>query len=133
MVSMMGACWIEVSQSGTNPSVLTLVLPASPLFPSFRNVDKSCAPPPRHGSVPCCVLCATLCCACTTSDTEGLQKYFSQFGKVSQCQIMRDPNSGKSRGFAFLTFEDPKSVNTVMVREHFLDGKIVSRYRLLSC
>ena len=38
---------------------------------------------------------------------------------------MRDP-TGRSRGFAFLTFEDPASVNTVMVKEHVLDGKIVS-------
>lgn len=39
---------------------------------------------------------------------------------------MRDA-SGRSRGFAFLTFEDPAAVNAVMVREHYLDGKIVSR------
>jgi RNA-binding protein Musashi len=38
---------------------------------------------------------------------------------------MRDP-AGTSRGFAFLTFEDPTSVNAVVVREHFLDGKAVS-------
>lgn len=55
---------------------------------------------------------------------EGLRKYFSQFGKVEACTIMRD-QAGRSRCFAFLTFEDPASVNAVMVREHFLDGKIV--------
>lgn len=38
---------------------------------------------------------------------------------------MRDP-TGRSRGFAFLTFEDPASVNQVMLKEHVLDGKIVS-------
>ena len=38
---------------------------------------------------------------------------------------MRDA-AGRSRGFAFLTFEDPAAVNAVMVREHFLDGKVVS-------
>ena len=56
---------------------------------------------------------------------ENLRKYFSQFGKVEACTIMRDA-AGRSRCFAFLTFEDPASVNAVMVREHFLDGKIVS-------
>ena len=40
---------------------------------------------------------------------------------------MRDA-AGRSRCFAFLTFEDPASVNAVMVREHTLDGKIVSGY-----
>ena len=55
---------------------------------------------------------------------ESLRNYFSQFGKVDACTIMRDA-AGRSRCFAFLTFEDPASVNAVMVREHFLDGKIV--------
>jgi len=39
---------------------------------------------------------------------------------------MRDGATGRSRGFGFLTFEDPKTVNIVMVKEHYLDGKIVS-------
>lgn len=39
---------------------------------------------------------------------------------------MRDGATGRSRGFGFLTFKDPKTVNTVMVKEHYLDGKIVS-------
>jgi hypothetical protein len=56
---------------------------------------------------------------------ETLRQYFSEFGKVDACTIMRDA-SGRSRGFAFLTFEDPAAVNAVMVREHYLDGKIVS-------
>jgi RNA-binding protein Musashi len=38
---------------------------------------------------------------------------------------MRDSNTGRSRGFGFLTFRDAKTVNVVMVKEHFLDGKIV--------
>lgn len=38
---------------------------------------------------------------------------------------MRDPTNGRSRGFAFLTFADPAVVNKVMVKEHFLDGKLV--------
>ena len=43
---------------------------------------------------------------------------------------MRDGATGRSRGFGFLTFRDPKTVNIVMVKEHQLDGKIV---RPLSC
>ena len=68
------------------------------------------------------VLCVVLKCVVA----ESLKKYFSQFGKVEACTIMRDA-AGRSRCFAFLTFEDPASVNAVMVREHFLDGKIVRR------
>ncbi|TFK69808.1 RNA-binding domain-containing protein [Pluteus cervinus] len=61
---------------------------------------------------------------------EGLKNYFSQFGKVDACTIMRDP-SGTSRGFAFLTFEDPASVNAVVSREHTLDGKVIDPKRAI--
>lgn len=56
---------------------------------------------------------------------ESLKDYFSQFGEVVECTVMRDNASGRSRGFGFLTFRDPKNVNSVMVKEHQLDGKIV--------
>ena len=61
---------------------------------------------------------------CTQYFVDGLRDYFTQFGKVDACTIMRDA-AGRSRCFAFLTFDDPASVNAVMVREHILDGKIV--------
>ncbi|KAF8173795.1 hypothetical protein K438DRAFT_1610377 [Mycena galopus ATCC 62051] len=64
----------------------------------------------------------------TTDDS--LRTYFTQFGKVDACTIMRDA-AGRSRCFAFLTFEDPASVNAVMVREHFLDGKIIDPKRAI--
>lgn len=57
---------------------------------------------------------------------ESLKDYFSQFGEVIDCQVMRDGATGRSRGFGFLTFKDPKTVNIVMVKEHTLDGKLVS-------
>ena len=44
---------------------------------------------------------------------------------------MRDGPTGRSRGFGFLTFKDPKTVNIVMVKEHYLDGKIVRAIRHL--
>lgn len=61
---------------------------------------------------------------------ESLRDYFSQFGDVVECTVMRDSGTGRSRGFGFLTFKDPKTVNIVMVKEHFLDGKIVSHWHL---
>ncbi|KIK29352.1 hypothetical protein PISMIDRAFT_89461 [Pisolithus microcarpus 441] len=65
-----------------------------------------------------------------TTDVEGLKKYFSQFGKVDACTIMRDPD-GRSRGFAFLTFEEPESVNAVLAQEHTLDGKTIDPKRAI--
>ncbi|KAI9683662.1 MAG: hypothetical protein M1829_004967 [Trizodia sp. TS-e1964] len=65
----------------------------------------------------------------TTDQT--LKKYFSQFGEVLECTVMRDGASGRSRGFGFLTFKDAKTVNIVMVKEHYLDGKIIDPKRAI--
>ncbi|KAH8785072.1 hypothetical protein F5883DRAFT_82693 [Diaporthe sp. PMI_573] len=62
---------------------------------------------------------------------ESLRDYFSQFGEVTECTVMRDGASGRSRGFGFLTFKDPKTVNVVMVKEHYLDGKIIDPKRAI--
>ncbi|KAH6904540.1 hnRNP A1-gamma isoform [Coprinopsis sp. MPI-PUGE-AT-0042] len=61
---------------------------------------------------------------------EGLRDYFEKFGKVDACTIMRDP-SGTSRGFAFLTFEDPNVVEAVLKATHFLDGKSIDPKRAI--
>ncbi|KAH9856412.1 hypothetical protein C2E23DRAFT_944544 [Lenzites betulinus] len=61
---------------------------------------------------------------------EGLRKYFSEFGEVEDCTILRDQD-GRSRGFAFLTFKEPASVNSVMCREHVLDGKTIDPKRAI--
>ncbi|KAF7113108.1 hypothetical protein RHSIM_Rhsim02G0233600 [Rhododendron simsii] len=34
-----------------------------------------------------------------------LEKYFSREGKVTECQLVTDPHSKESRGFAFVTME----------------------------
>ncbi|KAF9733200.1 RNA recognition domain-containing protein [Paraphaeosphaeria minitans] len=62
---------------------------------------------------------------------QSLKEYFTQFGEVSECTVMRDSATGRSRGFGFLTFKDPKCVNTVMVKEHYLDGKIIDPKRAI--
>ncbi|KAK3674550.1 hypothetical protein LTR78_005636 [Recurvomyces mirabilis] len=62
---------------------------------------------------------------------ESLKNYFTQFGDVLECTVMRDGQSGRSRGFGFLTFRDPKVVNTVMVKEHTLDGKLIDPKRAI--
>ena len=57
--------------------------------------------------------------------SEGLKAYMGQFGEIDSATIMRDP-SGRSRGFAFLTYSNVSSVNKVMEQVHHLDGKQVS-------
>ncbi|KAI5363559.1 putative RNA recognition motif domain, nucleotide-binding alpha-beta plait domain superfamily [Septoria linicola] len=62
---------------------------------------------------------------------QSLKDYFTQFGEVVECTVMRDGATGRSRGFGFLTFKDPKTVNTVMVKEHSLDGKLIDPKRAI--
>jgi RNA-binding protein Musashi len=59
--------------------------------------------------------------------SEGLKAYMGQFGEIDSATIMRDP-SGRSRGFAFLTYANVSSVNKVMEQVHHLDGKQVGFY-----
>ena len=63
---------------------------------------------------------------------ESLKSYFSQFGEVLECNVMRDNVTGRSRGFGFLSFAEARTVNRVMEkREHFLDGKIIDPKRAI--
>ncbi|KAG4033754.1 hypothetical protein MFRU_004g02570 [Monilinia fructicola] len=62
---------------------------------------------------------------------QSLKEYFSQYGEVLECTVMRDGTSGRSRGFGFLTFKDARTVNIVMVKEHYLDGKIIDPKRAI--
>ena len=44
---------------------------------------------------------------------EELRNYFTNYGVVIDCQVKRDPNTGNSRGFGFVTFKDSASVDRV--------------------
>lgn len=37
---------------------------------------------------------------------EDMEKVFQPFGHITHCKIIRDHNSGKSRGFGFVTFKE---------------------------
>nr|XP_006134225.1 RNA-binding protein Musashi homolog 1-like isoform X3 [Pelodiscus sinensis] len=57
---------------------------------------------------------------------EGLWEYFSQFGEVKECLVMRDPLTKRSRGFGFITFMDQAGVNKVLAQSrHELDSKTI--------
>ncbi|KAI8333069.1 hypothetical protein BC941DRAFT_435009 [Chlamydoabsidia padenii] len=67
----------------------------------------------------------------TTDD--GLKDYFSKFGEVASCTVMRDPTTGQSRGFGFLTMVNPDDVEQVLKEnEHHLDGKKIDPKRAVS-
>ncbi|XP_077555356.1 heterogeneous nuclear ribonucleoprotein 27C-like isoform X4 [Haemaphysalis longicornis] len=59
----------------------------------------------------------------TTQD--GLLSYFSRFGEVVDSVVMCN-ETGRSRGFGFVTFRDPSCVATVLAGgPHQLDGRTV--------
>ncbi|XP_066149904.1 heterogeneous nuclear ribonucleoprotein 27C isoform X1 [Euwallacea fornicatus] len=60
----------------------------------------------------------------TTQD--NLQRYFSRYGEVIDCVVMKNAESGRSRGFGFVTFADPANVNVVLQNgPHTLDGRTI--------
>ncbi|XP_014673197.1 PREDICTED: RNA-binding protein Musashi homolog 2-like, partial [Priapulus caudatus] len=55
---------------------------------------------------------------------EGLREYFSKFGEVTECMVMRDPTTKRSRGFGFVTYGNPEAVDKVLSHgPHELDQK----------
>uniref|UniRef100_A0A8C5FZQ0 RNA-binding protein Musashi homolog 1 n=1 Tax=Gouania willdenowi TaxID=441366 RepID=A0A8C5FZQ0_GOUWI len=57
---------------------------------------------------------------------EGLKEYFSKYGEVKECMVMRDPVTKRSRGFGFVTFVDQAGVDKVLAQtRHELDSKTI--------
>ncbi|XP_077447953.1 RNA-binding protein Musashi homolog 2b isoform X11 [Stigmatopora argus] len=57
---------------------------------------------------------------------ESLRDYFSKFGEIRECMVMRDPTTKRSRGFGFVTFTDAASVEKVLAQQHHeLDSKTI--------
>lgn len=55
---------------------------------------------------------------------EGLREYFTKYGDITEVMVMKDPTTRRSRGFGFITFADPASVDKVLAQgNHELDGK----------
>ncbi|KAJ1826705.1 hypothetical protein LPJ56_002048 [Coemansia sp. RSA 2599] len=58
------------------------------------------------------------------TDEDKLRSYFSKYGNILDCTIMRDPASGRPRGFGFVTFDSVSGVNAVLQEPtHTLDNK----------
>ncbi|KAK3521693.1 hypothetical protein QTP70_015572 [Hemibagrus guttatus] len=57
---------------------------------------------------------------------DSLRDYFSKFGEIRECMVMRDPTTKRSRGFGFVTFADAASVDKVLAQPHHeLDSKTI--------
>ncbi|KAK0195215.1 hypothetical protein F5146DRAFT_1024641 [Armillaria mellea] len=56
---------------------------------------------------------------------ESLRQAFSQFGTILDSIVMRDRESGRSRGFGFVTYGDPQEAQGAIdgLHEQELDGR----------
>ncbi|KAI8059754.1 hypothetical protein BDF21DRAFT_141113 [Thamnidium elegans] len=63
---------------------------------------------------------------------ESLRQYFSQFGPVLDCTVMRDPTTQRSRGFGFLTMKENSDIDKIVNQtDHHLDGKRIDPKRAI--
>ncbi|KAG8196410.1 hypothetical protein JTE90_009043 [Oedothorax gibbosus] len=61
---------------------------------------------------------------------QDLEAYFSQFGPLTSCTIHRNRETGRSRGFGFVTFKDQASVEAAQKkRPHCVQGCEVTTKR----
>ncbi|KAG8559527.1 hypothetical protein GDO81_017365 [Engystomops pustulosus] len=67
----------------------------------------------------------------TTDDS--LREHFEQWGKLTDCVVMRDPQTKRSRGFGFVTYSCVEEVDAAMsARPHKVDGRVVEPKRAVS-
>ncbi|KAM9444419.1 heterogeneous nuclear ribonucleoprotein A1a [Clarias gariepinus] len=64
---------------------------------------------------------------------ESLRAHFEQWGTLTDCVVMRDPNTKRSRGFGFVTYSSVNEVDVAMdARPHKVDGRAVEPKRAVS-
>lgn len=64
---------------------------------------------------------------------ESLRNHFERWGTLTDCVVMRDPNSKRSRGFGFVTYASSEEVDAAMnARPHKVDGRMVEPKRAVS-
>ncbi|XP_074248731.1 heterogeneous nuclear ribonucleoprotein A1-like [Saimiri boliviensis] len=64
---------------------------------------------------------------------ESLRSHFEQWGTLTDCVVMRDPNTKRSRGFGFVTYATVEEVDAAMnARPHKGDGRVVEPKRAVS-
>lgn len=63
---------------------------------------------------------------------ESLRHFYEQWGNVTDCIVMRDGATKRSRGFGFVTYAEAEMVDACMAaRPHVIDGKQVDPKRAM--
>lgn len=61
-----------------------------------------------------------------------LKEYYSKWGQVVDCIVIRDPATKHSRGFGFVTYATIKMAENAMdARPHTINGKVVDPKRAI--
>jgi len=81
-------------------------------------------PPAAPASSPVCDKVFVGGLAQTTTD-DMVRDYFSQYGSIIDCVVMKDRGSMRSRGFGFVQFDCPEPVDEIIAdySNHHIDGK----------
>src|SRR4030067_429287 len=64
--------------------------------------------------------------SCDTTD-EGLQQAFASYGEITEAKVITDRDTGRSRGFGFVTFAQDEDAKTAISKMDgtSLDGKTI--------
>lgn len=54
---------------------------------------------------------------------EKLEAYFHQYTKKLYARVLRNPKTGRSKGYGFLHLEDKEAATRILQKEHSIDGR----------
>jgi RNA recognition motif-containing protein len=59
---------------------------------------------------------------------EDLEAAFAKFGQVTSCKIVRDKETGRSKGYGFIEMPDDDEANNAInaLNEQELDGRVIA-------
>lgn len=62
----------------------------------------------------------------TSPLTEELREHFGMYGEIESINVKTDPQTGRSRGFAFIVYASAESIDKVtLAGEHIINNKKV--------
>ena len=95
---------------------LDAAMVARPHFIDGKMVTpKRTVPREHHGKLGALITVKKLFVGGITEDTKEhhLRDYFEKYGKINAIEIVTDGQSGKKRGFRFITFDDHDPVDKI--------------------
>ena len=62
------------------------------------------------------------------TDEQSLRAYFGKWGEIDDAVVMKEPGTKRSRGFGFVKYVNPKSVDECLSEKpHIVDEKEVRK------